>query len=197
MLSSKSWIDEASGVRPNTSPARADAIAAASVELLVGHHLGAAGRVVGRDDLDARQRAQEPLALRQPLRMRVDALQAARASRPAAPAGGARPAAPPRRRSAARARAAGRSCGGCCRRSSSRSAATPYAGRPGLDGVEHLLEAPARHELRVGVDAPRRRLAERARLSLIGNLHRRVLGSLRSGSPQSAPYKQKGHHPLG
>ena len=32
MLSSKSWIDEASGVRPKTSPARADAIAAASVD---------------------------------------------------------------------------------------------------------------------------------------------------------------------
>ena len=30
MLSSKSWIDDASGASPNTSPARADAIAAAS-----------------------------------------------------------------------------------------------------------------------------------------------------------------------
>ena len=34
MLCSKSWIDERSGVRPNTSPARADAIAAASRQLL-------------------------------------------------------------------------------------------------------------------------------------------------------------------
>ena len=32
----------------------------------VGHHLGAAGGVVGGDDLDVGQRPQEALALRQP-----------------------------------------------------------------------------------------------------------------------------------
>ena len=75
MLSSKSWTDAASDARPNTSPARAEAIAAASVSSAVGHHLGAAGGVVGGDDLDVGQRPQEPLALRQPLRVRVDAPQ--------------------------------------------------------------------------------------------------------------------------
>ena len=62
-------------IRPKTSPARAEAIAAASVEPARRHHLGAAGGVVGRDDLDAGQRPQKPLALRQRLRVRVDAPQ--------------------------------------------------------------------------------------------------------------------------
>ena len=63
-------------IRPNTSPARADAIARGVGQPRVGDHLGAAGGVVGGDDLDAGQRAQEPLALREPLRVRVDAPQA-------------------------------------------------------------------------------------------------------------------------
>jgi len=42
----------------------------------IGDHLRAASRVVGRDDLDAFQRAQKALALGQSLRMRVDALEA-------------------------------------------------------------------------------------------------------------------------
>ena len=184
MLSSKSWIDEASGVRPNTSPARAEAIARGVLELAVGHHLGAAGGVVGGDDLDAGQRAQKPLALRQRLRMRVDAAQAVAASRPAAPAGDARPAARPRRRSAARARAAGRSCGGCCRQSSSRSAGRrrrPSRPRPASNTSSKLRQA---HQLRVGDDPPSGRLAEGARLSLICDVHGRL--DPRQGRGQSA-----------
>ena len=77
MLSSKSWIDGGQRhVRPNTSPARAEAIARGVLEPAVRHHLRAAGGVVGGDDLDARQRAQKALALRQRLRVRIDAAQA-------------------------------------------------------------------------------------------------------------------------
>ena len=45
------------------------------------------------------------------------------------------------------------------------------SGRPGGDGGEDFLEAPAREEIGLGVDAPRRRLAEGAQLALIGNPH--------------------------
>ena len=41
----------------------------------------------------------------------------------------------------------------------------------GDDGVEDLFEAPARRELRVGIDASGRSLAEGARLALIRYLH--------------------------
>src|SRR5215471_5856110 len=54
MLSSKSWTDEASEARPNTSPARCDAIAAAS----------------------SAPESATIFALRQPLRVRVDPRQA-------------------------------------------------------------------------------------------------------------------------
>ena len=175
MLSSKSWIDEASDVEAEHLAGARRGDRRGVLQPGVGDHLGAAGRVVGRDDLDAGQRPQEPLALRQRLRMRVHAAQRRRASRPAARAGGGRPAARPRRRSAARARAAGRSCGGCCRRSSSRSAGRRRPAVPRLDGVEHLLEAPARAPARAsGVDPPGAPLAEGAGLALIRNLHRQV-----------------------
>ena len=103
--------------------------------------------------------------------MRIDPLHVAPACGPAAPAGGGRPAPRARRRSAARARAAGRSCGGCCRRSSSRSAARRSRRVPAVDGGEDVLEALAGHQLGVGGDLPRGRLAERSRFSLIGNAH--------------------------
>ena len=93
------------------------------LELLVGHHLRAAGGVVGRDDLDAAS-ACAGTARTAPAPADASTRGCTRPSRrPAAPAGDGRPATPPRRRSADGARAAGRSCDGCCRQSSSRSAA--------------------------------------------------------------------------
>ena len=82
----------------------------------------AAGRVVGRDHLDARQRSHVLLALRQRLGVREHPPDLGDRGARAARAGCGRPSAPSRRRSAARARAAGRSCDECCRRPSSRSA---------------------------------------------------------------------------
>ena len=165
-LCSKSWMEDRSGVKPEhfAGPRRGDR--RRIVHLLVGDHLGASRRVVGRDDLDAGERPQEPIALRQRLRMRIDAPHLLAASCRAAPADDERPAARPRRRSAGRARAAGRSCGGCCRQSSSRSAAR-RSPRAALDGVEDILERAAGQRLGVGVDLQRRRLAEGSRFSLI------------------------------
>ena len=45
------------------------------------------------------------------------------------------------------------------------------SGRTGAHGGEDFLEAPARDQIGLGVDAPRRRLAEGAQLALIGNPH--------------------------
>ena len=47
----------------------------------------------------------------------------------------------------------------------------PVMGLPALDGGKHVLEALARQELRIRGDTPPGRLAERARLPLIGHLH--------------------------
>src|SRR5262249_4182639 len=44
--------------------------------------------------------------------------------------------------------------------------------RPGVHGRKDFLEAVARNQLGVLIDAPRRRFAERPRFSLIGNLHK-------------------------
>jgi hypothetical protein len=48
---------------------------------------------------------------------------------------------------------------------------TPCVAGPAVDGREHLVEAAAGHELRVGIDPPRRRFAERSRLALECDLH--------------------------
>ena len=48
----------------------------------------------------------------------------------------------------------------------------PVRRRPGIDGVEDLLEAPARDEPGVRIHPSRRSLAERARLALICDVHR-------------------------
>ncbi len=93
------------------------------LELLVGNHLGAAGRVVGRRDFDARSASAGSDRTAPAPADASRSASPARACGPAAPAGGAPPAPRARRRSAARARAAGRNCDECCRRSSSRSAA--------------------------------------------------------------------------
>ena len=173
MLSSKSWMAEASGTRPNTSPARAEAIAAGVRQMLVGDHLRAAGGVVGGDDLDAGQRPQKPLALREPLRMRIDAAQIAE--------GDAR-----QRQQMVHDRqlhlADDRemmldeqvvvAVDAAANRVLDRQDAV--AGGPGVDGAEDLLEAPARDQLGVGVHQPRRRFAEGAELPLVGDPHTRL-----------------------
>ena len=115
--------------------------------------------------------AQKPLALRQRLRdaNRSRLTPFERRAR-AAPAGGARPAARPRRRSAGRARAAGRSCGGCCRRSSSRSAgrrASPCRPRP----RRRRPRTPRRQKVGVIAETKRGRLAVRSRFALKGDAH--------------------------
>ncbi len=137
----------------------------------VGDHLRAAGRVVGRDDLDVGQRAQEPLALREPLRMRVHPAQA-----------GERGAAKRQQvvhdrqlhlgddRQLVREQQVVVAMDAAADGVLERQAAV--RDRAGLDGVEDLLEAPAGHQLRVVVDAPGGRLAEGAGLTLIRDSHR-------------------------
>ena len=173
MLSSKSWIADASGVE---------------AEHLAGARRGDRRRVascpLARPSWRCRRcrrspRSRRPSACGGTARTAPAPADASRpAARPrascrAAPAGGARPAAPPRRRSAGRARAAGRSCGGCCRRSSSRSAArrrSPARRRP----RRRRPRSSAGQRLGVGVDLPRRRFAEGAGFSLVGDAHTRL-----------------------
>ena len=71
MLFSKSWMPRCSTSSSNTCAARIEAIAASLLQRLLANQLGAAGRVVDRLDLHAGQPAQESLALRQRLRVRV------------------------------------------------------------------------------------------------------------------------------
>jgi hypothetical protein len=138
----------------------------------IGHHLGAAGGVVGGDDLDLGQGAQKALALRQPLRVRVDAAQAVQ--------GRAR-----EREQMVddreldltddRQRALEQQVVVAMDAAADRVLDWQDAvRRPAcLNGVEHLVEAAAGRQRRVGIDSPGGRLAEGARLALIGNCHRR------------------------
>src|SRR5204862_8232166 len=62
--------------------------------------------------------------------------------------------------------------------------------RPLLDLFEDLFESPAGNQRRVGADEPRRRFAERSRLTLIRNFHSR-----QSSVTGHRSYVKKGHHP--
>ena len=140
------------------------------VHLFVGDQLRAARRVVGRNHLDAGQRPEEPIALRQRLRVRID------------------PAHPLHRAARQREKvvldpqlhlAHDRqmmleeqvevAVDAAADRILDRQHAVRR--RAGLDRVEDVLEGAAGHELRVGADLPRGRLAECPRFPLIRNLH--------------------------
>ena len=141
-------------------------------QLAVRHHLRAAGRIVRRHDFDPCQRAQKPLALRERLRMRVDSLDR-------------RHRGPGKRQKVVHDRYFDLThdrqvvldeeivvtVNAPADRVLDRQ--DPVRGRSVLDGVKHILEALARHERRVPAHEPRCGLAERAGLSLIGNLHSR------------------------
>ena len=122
MLSAKSWMPDSRTFNSNTAAARSEAIAAAPASCRSLMSLALPGRVVGGDHFDARQAAQVPVALRQGLRVRVDGLdlvdRRARQGNQAVDHPQFEVADDLQRR----ARAAGRSCGGWCRRWSSRSA---------------------------------------------------------------------------
>ena len=158
--------------RPNTSPARAEAIAAGVLQPRVGHHLGAAGGVVGGDDLDAGQRAQEALALRQPLRVRVDAPQAVeRGARQRQQMVDHRQLDLADDRQVVLEQQVVVAVDAAADRVLDRQDAVGRGA--GLDGVEHLVEAAAGDQPRVGVDPPGRRFTEGAGFALIRDRHRK------------------------
>ena len=140
------------------------------VHLLLGDQLRAPGRVVGRDHLDARQRPQEPIALRQRLRMRIDAAHPLHRH-----AGQRQQVVDDRQLDLADDRQVvlEEQIEVAVDAAPDRVLDRQHAvvGRPRVDRVEDVLEAAARHELGVGIHLPRRRLAERSGLTLIGNTH--------------------------
>ena len=142
------------------------------VELpVIHHHLGAAGGVVGGDDLDVGQRAQEALALRKALWMRIDAAQTPERrarEREQVVHDGQLDLADDRQRALEQQVVV--AVNAAADRVLDRQDAAGR--RAGLDRVEHFVEAPAGQELRVRVNPPGGRLAEGARLALIRDLHR-------------------------
>ena len=142
--------------------------------MFVGHHLGAAGGVVGGDDVDALQRPQKPLALRQRLRVRVDPPQPLdRRPRQSEQLVDDRQLDLGLNRQLVRDQQVVVAMNTAPNRVLNRQ--NPVVGLPALDGGKHVLEALARQRLRIGGDAPPGRLAERARLPLIGHLHKASL----------------------
>ena len=140
------------------------------LQLLVANHLRAAGRVVGRDDLDPLQARQKSFALRQPLRMRVHLLDV-------------RELRPRKREQVVRhlqqhlghdrqlvlEQQVVVAVDAAANRVLDRQNAVGCLAA--FDGGKHLVEALARHSRRVRTESQCRRFAIRARFALIGNFH--------------------------
>src|SRR5438093_1199401 len=151
----------------------------------VGDHLRAARGVVRRDDLDVLQRPQEALARREPLRVRVDAAQAAeRCARQRQQVMHDRQLDLRDDRQLVREQQVVVAVDAAADRVLERQDAV--RGAAAVDGVEDVFEAVARDQLRLVIDPPRRRLAKGARLSLIRDLH-----SFQLSAFSSQPYTKK------
>ena len=139
-------------------------------ELIRSDELGAARRIVRGDDLYAGQRPQEPLALRESLRVRVDAAQAGQRR-----AGHRKQLVHNRQfdfadnRELMLEQQVVVAMDAAADRIFDRKDAV--AGGPRVDGAEDFFEAAAGHEVGARVHAPRRRLAERPKLPLIRDSH--------------------------
>ena len=140
------------------------------LERAVANQLGAAGRIVRRDDLDVRQRPQELLALRQRLRMRVDAAQrlAARARRASRQWSTSSSTSPTIDRSCSASRSKLRWMLPPIEFSTGRM---PCVAAPDSDGGEHVLEAREAMTSADDVELQRRGLAVGAGLALIRDSH--------------------------
>ena len=150
----------------------------------VGDHLGAAGGVVGGDDLDAGECPQESLALRKPLWMRVDALQAGqRRPRQCEQVMDDRQLDFRDNRQVVLEEQIVVAVDAPANRVLDRQHA--IGGGAGLDAVKDLFETAAGDQVGIGIDPACRRLAERPQFALIRDLHDLL-------TPHR--YTKKGHH---